>query len=317
MNRIARIASTVLALPFFGAGQTALPAPAPIGVPARMVITAGHFYSHEARDLMAGELIVTQDFEPLTVTKVTPLYGTPLELFFLVDNSSSCEANSQFTELHRFIASQTENTAVGVAYIREGQLQIAQDPILDHETAAKALNTPTGNRPSNPFVALRQLIEGWKPDGSRHVAILISNGIDPTATKTLLDPAADAAIEAAQRAGVIVFAIYHPSADYLTTDPSNIYAGQVQLAHIASETGGEAYLVGFGPLPSLAPFLGDLWDHLGNQYLMEFLATPGENGPALQAIEVRSELTDVHIMAPAKALVPTPKADGRVPGSGQ
>jgi len=313
MNRIARIASAVLTFPFLGAAQTA----APTGVPAHMVITAGHFYSHEARDLMPGELIVTQDFEPLTVTKVTPLNGTPLELFFLVDNCSSCEANSQFTELHRFITSQTENTGVGVAYIQEGRLEIAQEPILDHEKASKALNAPTGSKPSNPFVALRQLIEGWKPDGSRHVVVMISNGIDPTATKELLDPTADAAIEAAQRAGIIVFAIYHPSAEYLTTDPSKIYAGQVQLAHVATETGGEAYLVGFGPLPSLAPFLGDLWDHLSNQYMMEFLAIPGENGPALQAIEVRSDLTDVDIMAPAKALVPAPKKEGRVSRSGQ
>lgn len=312
MNRIATIASAVLAVPFFAVAQTAAPT-----LPARMVITAGHFYSHEARDLTPGELIVTQDFEPLTVTKVTPLSGTPLELFFLVDNCSSCEANKQFSELHRFIASQTENTTVGVAYIREGQLEIAQDPIPDHEKAAKALNTPQGNKPSNPFVALRQLIEGWKPDGSRHVVIMISNGIDPTATKELLDPTADAAIETAQRAGVVVFVFYHPSADYLTTDPSKIYAGQVQLAHIATETGGEAYLVGFGPLPSLAPFLGDLWDHLGNQYMMEFLAMPGEHGPGLQAIDVRSELTDVDIMAPAKTLVPAPKAEGSASGSGQ
>ena len=44
---------------------------------------------------------------------------------------------------------------------------------------------------------------------------------------------AEAAIEAAQRAGVTVYAIYHPSADYLTSDFSKLYAGQIQLAHVA------------------------------------------------------------------------------------
>ncbi len=65
-------------------------------------------------------------------------------------------------------------------------------------------------------------------------------------------------LQAAQRAGVTVYVIYHPSADYLTTDSSKIYSGQVQLAHVADETGGEAYFLGFGPLPSLAPFLADM-----------------------------------------------------------
>ena len=93
-------------------------------------------------------------------------------------------------------------------------------------------------------------------------------------SNSLPTPSAEAALEAAQRAGVTVYAIYHPSADYFASDPSKIYAGQVQLAHVADETGGEAYFLGFGPLPSLAPFLADMADHLANQYLLEFLPIP-------------------------------------------
>lgn len=309
MNKILRIGPLALACTLAGLAQKAGPATQP----ARMVITIGHFYSHEPRDLRADELVVTQNFEPLTVTQVTPLYGSPLELYFLVDNCSSCEANKQFVELRRFIDSQADATKVGVAYIDEGRLEVTQPPVLDRKVAANALNAPTGSKPSNPFVALRELIQNWAPDGALHVVILISNGIDPEATQAMLDPTADAAIEAAQRAGVIVYAIYHPSADYLTVDPTKIYVGQVQLAHIATETGGEAYLVGFGPLPSLSPFLGDLWDHLGNEYLMEFLAKPSATG-GLQEIDVKSSSTDVDIMAPSRALVPSPQPKGVVSG---
>lgn len=313
MKRLSSVAWMALGYPFLAAAQ----APDAAVAPARMVITAGHFYSHEPRQLMPDELIVTQDFERLTVTNLTPLYGTPLELFFLVDSCSSCEAGSQFADLSRFINSQTENTKVGVAYIQDGRLEISQTPVADHAQAAKALNTPSGGRPANPFPALGQLIEAWRPDGARHVAIVISNGIDPTPAAGLLDATADAVIEQAQRAGVMVYAIYHPSANYAETEASKIYEGQIQLAHIAAETGGEAYVAGFGPLPSWAPYLGDLWDHLGNQYLLEFLAKPGPSAGALQGIEVKSGSTDVDIMAPWKVLVPALKSDKELSGAGQ
>ena len=100
-------------------------------------------------------------------------------------------------------------------------------------------------------------------------------------------------LQAAQRAGVTVYVIYHPSADYLESDSSKLYSGQVELSHVADETGGEAYFLGFGPLPSLAPFLADMADHLANQYLLEFLANPGEGPGALQHVTVKSKITDL------------------------
>jgi hypothetical protein len=114
----------------------------------------------------------------------------------------------------------------------------------------------------------------------------------------------EAAIAAAQRARVTVYAMYHPSADYLASDLSKIYTGQTQLAHLAVETGGEAYFVSFGPLPSLAPFLADLTDHLGNQYLLQFLATPSEGPGSLEQVMVKTKLRDVELMVPIRAWVP-------------
>ncbi len=70
------------------------------------------------------------------------------------------------------------------------------------------------------------------------------------------DSTAEAALEAAQRAGVTVYVIYHPSADYLATDSSKIYSGQVQLAHVADETGGEAYFLGFRTVAFSGAVLG-------------------------------------------------------------
>jgi hypothetical protein len=83
-----------------------------------------------------------------------------------------------------------------------------------------------------------------------------------------------------------------------------VISGQVQLAHLAVETGGEGYFLGFGPLPSLAPFLDDIAGHLANQYLLEFLATPGAGPGALEEVRVKSSIPYLELMVPNKVWVP-------------
>jgi hypothetical protein len=302
MPKIGKLASLALAYPMFIWAQ----ATAPAGMPVQMMVTIGHHYGHEPPVLTRDDLTVTQNYQPLPITDLIPLRGdrAGLELFLLVDNCSNCEPGSNFEELSRFIASPPATTTVGVAYILNGRLQVAQNPTADRARAVNALSTPEGNKPASPFVALADLIRGWPQSSSRRVVLMISNGINPAAADKYQDSTAEAALEAAQRAGVTVFVIYHPSADYLTTDFSKLYSGQVQLAHVADETGGEAYFLGFGPLPSLAPFLSDLADHLANQYLLEFLANPAEGGGALRPVTVKSKITDLDLMVPDKVWVP-------------
>lgn len=279
-----------------------------------MTVTIGHLYGREAPLLTATDLSVTQSYEPLPITSLVPLRGerAGLELFILVDNCSNCEAGSQFDDLRKFISSQSPSTKVGVAYIREGRLNVVLNPTPDRKQAVQALNTPTGNKPTSPFLALAELIRGWHPNSSRHAVLMISNGIDPVPGSGPQDLSAEAAIEQSQRSGVLVYAIYHPSADYATVNFQRIYSGQIQLAHVAIETGGEAYFLGFGPLPSLSPFLSDIADHLANQYLVEFLAKPGE-ASELQEINVKSKIADVDVTAPSRAWVAAPDAIDRKP----
>jgi len=134
--------------------------------------------------------------------------------------------------------------------------------------------------------------------------LMISNGLNPTSSDRVLDQTVDAALEEAQLAGVTVYAIYHPSADYASTDYTKLYVGQLQLAHIGYETGGEAYFTGFGPMRSIAPFLADISDHLASQYLLEFLARPSEANGALQDVKVRCTNPNISLMVPDRVLVP-------------
>jgi len=301
MSSIAKLAALALACPLLTWAETK----SPTGTPVQIIVTIGHHYGHEPPVLTRDDLVVTQHYEPLPVTNLVPLRGdrAGLELFVLVDSCSSCEPGSKFDELSRFINSQPPTVAVGIAYIEAGRLRVIENPTQDHERAVKALSAPAGSKPSNPFVPLTELIRSWPESASRRAVLMISNGVDPTAKDEIQDPSADRAIEAAQRAGVTVYAIYHPSADYLTHDYSELYSGQVRLAHVADETGGECYFLGFGPLPSLGPFLSDITDHLGNQYLLEFLANPDKTS-ALQDVTVKSKTGDMELMTPGRVWVP-------------
>ncbi|HTW68095.1 MAG TPA: hypothetical protein VME17_25945 [Bryobacteraceae bacterium] len=271
-----------------------------------MVVTIGHHYGHQPPVLTREDLTITQRYAPLPITNVIPLRGdrAALDLFLLVDHCSNCEPGSKFEELSRFISSQPPTTAVGVAYIQSGRLQIAENPTYDRRRAVNALNTPEGSKPASPFPALADLIRAWPPSSAQRVVLMISNGINPGAGDEMLDPTAEAALQVAERAGVTVYVIYHPSADYQKADLSKLYAGQVQLSHVADETGGEAYFLGFGPLPSLGPFLADMADHLANRYLIEFEANPSEGAGALEEVTVKSKIPDLEIMAPDKVWVP-------------
>ena len=301
MLKTAKLAWLTLACtPFTWAQATSSAA-----TPVQIMLTVGHQYGHERPTLTRDDLTVTQLYEPLQVTNLISLRDDPagLELFLLIDNSANWEPGSKFEELRRFIGSQPSTTAIGVAYIEGGHMQVAESPMQDHERAVKLLNAPAGGYPASPFGALTELIQGWRHSSSRRAVLLISHGIDPTRTDALQNPSAESAIEAAQRAGVTVYAIYHPSADYLTDDVYKIRSGQVKLAHVAGETGGEAYFLGLAPLPSLAPFLADIADRLTNQYLLEFLANPIEGAGRLQEISVKSKIPEVELIAPDRVWI--------------
>ena len=184
-----RIPALAFACSLLASAQIASPA----GTPAEMVVTVGHYYGANHPVLTLDNLAVTGQFEPLPITNLIPLRGASagLDLFLLVDNCSNCEPGSKFEEIRRFIDSQPSTTAVGVAYIKNGRLQVAENPTRDRERAVKALNVPEGSHPSSPFRALTELIQGWPRSAARRVVLMISNGIDPAAGDALRNPSAE------------------------------------------------------------------------------------------------------------------------------
>jgi hypothetical protein len=81
----------------------------------------------------------------------------------------------------------------------------------------------------------------------------------------LAGPYLEAAIDEALREGIMVSAVYYPSAGHIGHSYWQSYWGQIYLSKIADETGGEAYYIGFtGPPVAFTPYLDELGDRLSH-----------------------------------------------------
>jgi hypothetical protein len=283
--------------------------PAASGPPVNMIVTV------EARHGMNPPAVDRQDvmvYEGKTrdsVTGWTPAKGenAGLELFILLDDSANATLATQFEDIRQFINSQAPTTKVGVAYMRNGTAEIAQNLTADHTQASKSLRIPLGIGAVNasPYFSLTDLIKRWPAGSPRREVLMISDGIDLYYEgEDTQDPYVSDAIEQAQRAGVIVYAIYNPGAGHFAHSYWHSYWGQLYLSRVADETGGESYYIGFnGPAVTFVPYLDDLDHRLNNQYLLTFLAKPQKKS-GTQRVKLATELPNTELVGAQRVYVP-------------
>src|SRR5579864_9251311 len=230
-----------------------------------------------------------------------------LELFILLDDSSGPSLGSQLDDIRQFINAQPATTKVGVAYMQNGSAQVVQNLTEDHAQAAKSLRIPmeVAGINASPYFSLSDLIKRWPESTARREVVMVSDGIDRYYDEAdLQDPYVTSAIEEAQRAGIVVSAIYNPGIGHFGHDYWRNYWGQLYLAQIADATGGESYYIGFtGPAVAFAPFLDDLDHRFKNQYLLTFLAAPGKKA-GLQPVKLRTELHNIELVSANRVFVP-------------
>ena len=276
-----------------------VPSPA---VPVQLTVTVEARHGKEVPVLKQGDVMIFQKNERLRVTDLEARPG--LELYILIDDASGMSLGQQLYDMRQFIETQPAATSVGIGYMRNAMVEVGQDLTTDHPKAAKTLRLPIGYpgvMPS-PFLALSDLIKRWPASAARHEVLLVSSGIDPLGGG-LSNPYLDTAIEHAQRAGVVVYAIYAPAAGHGAHSFWRMNWGQNHLAQIAEETGGESYMLGFGPLVSFAPYLAELSEHLAHQYVVTFLAKPG-NKAGFQSVRFTTEVPNAEIVAAGRVYVP-------------
>ena len=278
--------------------------------PVQMIVTVEARHGKDIPVLNREDVMVFQKSQRLRVTDLVPLQGdhAGLELFILIDDASSTSLGSQLNDLRQFIESQPATTSIGIGYMRNATVNITQNLTADHASASKALRLPIGSpgvMPS-PFLALSDLIKRWPASPVRHEVLLVTSGIDPLGGG-LANPYLDAAIEQAQRVGIVVYAIYMPSAGHSGHSVWRMNWGQNHLAQMTEETGGEAYMLGFESPVSFAPYLKEVAEHLAHQYLVTFLVKPGEKA-GFQTVRLTTEVPNAELVSAGKVYVPAGQA---------
>jgi hypothetical protein len=288
-------------------------APSAGGVPAHLVVTVEPHHGHDVPLINREDVMVYEGKERDQVTEWVPAQGehAALELFILLDDGSNASLGTQLQDLRRFIEAQPPSTLIGIAYMQNGIAKVEQTPTNDHAQAAKALRLPMGLRGANgsPYFSLTDLIKRWPESTARREVFMVSDGIDLYyGTGDMNDPYLQEAIDAAQRAGILVSAIYSPGVGHFSHSYWQTYWGQLYLSELAEKTGGEAYYVGFnGPPVAFEPYLEDFARRLSHQYLLTFLARPPKKA-GLVPVKLRTEVKNVDLISADRVYVaPAPQ----------
>lgn len=232
-----------------------------------------------------------------------------LQLFVLIDDGSGPGVGSQISDLQKFITSQPAATAVGLGYMRDGTVAIAQNLTTDHALAARSVRLPLGERgiSPSPYLTIADLIKKWPTSHARREIVVITDGVDGLngggPTNTYLDEA----IAAAQKAGIVIYSIYARGAGHYGHSFWQINWGQNYLAQLSEETGGEAYGLMMGSPVSFAPYLADIDNKLAHQYVLAFLPKP-EKKAGERSITIRTEVPNVDLLSADKMYVPAEQA---------
>jgi hypothetical protein len=284
-------------------------APETSGVPVHMVVTVEANHGSDVPVIHREDVLVYQGHDRDAVTDWIPAQGdhAALEFFILLDDESGINLGSQLGDIRKFIDGQPASTKIGVAYMQNGSARIAQDLTSDHAAAAKALRLPLGIAGVNasPYFALSDLVKRWPATTARRAMLMVSDGIDRYyGSGDLANPYLDAAIHDAERAGIIVSAIYTPGVGHFAHSYWQSYWGQMYLAQVADKTGGEAYYIGYtgGPV-AFAPYLENLKNRLSHQYLLTFLAKPPTKA-GLQRVKITTEVPHVDLVSADEVYVP-------------
>ena len=277
------------------------------GNPTHAVITVEAHHGTDIPALSPGDVMVYEGHDRDRVTDTVPLVGdrAGLELFVLIDDAANSSLDSQLQDLRQFILSQPATTATGVGYMRDGTVQVLQNPTTDHAQAAKSLRLPIGDSgvSPSPYFSIVDLVKKWPEAPVRREVLMISDGIDRFYGGGPDDPYVDSAIEAVEKAGIILYSIYAPGIGHYGHSFWRINWGQNYLSQISDQTGGEMYNYMFGPAVSFSPFLDDLSRRLTHQFLVTFIPKP-ENKPGLRRVKFRTEVPNAELVGPDRVYVP-------------
>jgi VWFA-related protein len=271
----------------------------------RAVVTAETKAAEGVTTIPKHSISIYENRKLQDVSGWTPLRGarSGLQLVLLLDDSSRGNLGLQLNDIRSFLSGLPPTVQVAIGYMRNGTPNLVQNFTNDHAQAAKALRLPQGIAGGNgsPYFCLSDLVKHW-PGGKNNVrreVIMVTDGVDRYSGGRFDpdNPYVRAATSDAQKAGVIVYAIYYRGAGRFDRSALATDGGQNYLTQISGDTGGKVYLEGFGNPVSFAPFLSDIQRKLQNQYELTFVSTAK---PGLQPIRVKTNQPNTSLQFPAR-----------------
>jgi hypothetical protein len=279
----------------------------------------------EVPRLRPDEIKVKQGKTFLQVTQLIPAQGdnAALQLMILIDDTLDPVVGGNLNDLKEFIKAQPPTTVIGIGYMSNAGINIAQNFTADHELAVKAVRLPRGNLSTmdSPYLSLISLVKGWPQQNVRREVLMLSDGIDrlrgeqpapsrlgpnygPTYhSMPTMSVDANSASEISQRYNVIVHSLYAVGVGRAGRSSWDLQLGLGGLSKIADETGGECYSLGTSNVVSFKPYLERFQRTLDNQYYLVFLATPKKSA-GLQRVKILTEVSNSEIAAPDNVWVP-------------
>jgi hypothetical protein len=250
-------------------------------------------------------VVVKEGKDQRPVTELTPMHGS-VELAILIDDSARGNFDTEIGTLKQFVTSLPPHFKVAVGYMRNGYTQFTENFTADHTAAADAIRAPfgPGGADVDPYGSLADAIKKWpQTDAERKEVIMISSGIEGLGGGYYPDNQYVASgINAAVKAGVVVYSIYSPSVGHYGHTLWRATWGQNFLSQLSDESGGESYMIGYGSPVSFQPFLEQIRKQQEHQYRLTFVARP-ENKSGMQPIRVSVANKDASIAAPDKVFV--------------
>ena len=320
------VLTTVCALTFIGQTASSQEKSAGKTVPVHVVITdAALREDKELPPMQKEDVKVKQGKNFLQVTQLISAQGdnAALQLMILIDDTLNTSVGNNLTDIKDFIGAQPASTLIGVAYMANATVKVAQNFTADHDLAVKAVRLPLGSVSSmdSPYLSLISLVKGWPQQKVRREVLMVTDGIDrlrgekpqpsrlgPNYGTTYhsmptISVDASSASEISQRYNVLVYSLYSPSVGRAGRSSWDLQLGLSGLTKIAEETGGECYSLGTSTPVSFKPYLERFQKLISNQYYVVFQAVPGKKA-GFQRVKIDTELSNSEILAPDNVWVP-------------
>src|SRR5580658_6247566 len=187
MNNFRHLLTFLIAVALLGVGARIASSQKSAGasstVQVHMVITDEAVRDDTELPILRPENVqVNQGKTSLKVDHLIPARGdnAALQLFILIDDTCDAGIGNSLNDLRDFVNAQPATTVVGVAYMSNATIEIAQNFTADHAAAAKAIRLPRGTLSTmdSPYLSLISLIKGWPEQKVRREVLMVSDGID-------------------------------------------------------------------------------------------------------------------------------------------